>query len=436
MKTTIFYLLCFLFEAVITLQYASNLFVAKRHIRIQLTVLSILYFVLFTVSFWDIKWLNMVLYFLANFVFLTSQYNLKYRSAIFHSLILAAVMGMCELLVYSIIERFTPHFFDQVEYFHSTIIFIIFSKTLFFAVIYILMHLFKGQQKYSQHHDNSTILLIFIPITTIFIMLTFVSISEIFLLTPILNWMISLSAIFLLATNLLVFGINQYSQKKNLEYTEMQILLQKEMDFTEYYKMLLSQNENQSIFIHDIKKHLQSIELLLTKKEYDKTSSYVKQLLLSSELKETARICNQELLNAILSRYKRHCDEQHISFHADIRNGSTDFLSDNDLTSLFCNLLDNSVEAICNIQNPFIEINTSKRENTPFVIITVINSCLIDPFINSNGTLNTRKSDKRKHGFGIKSIRKIVNKYHGDMQMYYNTETLSFHTVITLKQSQ
>lgn len=298
------------------------------------------------------------------------------------------------------------------------------------------MHLFKGQQKYSQHHDNSTILLIFIPITTIFIMLTFVSISEIFLLTPILNWMISLSAIFLLATNLLVFGINQYSQKKNLEYTEMQILLQKEMDFTEYYKMLLSQNENQSIFIHDIKKHLQSIELLLTKKEYDKTSSYVKQLLLSSELKETARICNQELLNAILSRYKRHCDEQHISFHADIRNGSTDFLSDNDLTSLFCNLLDNSVEAICNIQNPFIEINTSKRENTPFVIITVINSCLIDPFINSNGTLNTRKSDKRKHGFGIKSIRKIVNKYHGDMQMYYNTETLSFHTVITLKQSQ
>lgn len=298
------------------------------------------------------------------------------------------------------------------------------------------MYLFKGQQKYSQQHDNSTLLLIFIPITTIFIMLTFVGISEIFLLTPVLNRMISLSAIFLLTTNLLVFGINQYNQKKTLEYTEMQLLLQKETDFTEYYKMLLSQNENQSILIHDIKKHLQSIELLLTKNECNKAISYIQQLLLSSDLKETARICDQELLNAILSRYKRHCDEKHISFHADIRSGSTEFLSDNDLTSLFCNLLDNSVEAIFNIQDPFIEINTSKREKTPFIVITVINSCLINPFTNSNGTLSTRKSDKHKHGFGIKSIRKIVSKYHGYMQMYYNPETLSFHTVITLKQSQ
>ena len=58
--------------------------------------------------------------------------------------------------------------------------------------------------------------------------------------------------------NLLVFGINQYNRKKNREYTEMQLLLQKETDFTEYYKMLLSQSENQAILIHDIKKHLQS----------------------------------------------------------------------------------------------------------------------------------------------------------------------------------
>lgn len=53
--------------------------------------------------------------------------------------------------------------------------------------------------------------------------------------------------------NLLVFGINQYNQKKSQEYTDMQLLLQKESDFAQYYEMILSQSENQSILIHDIK---------------------------------------------------------------------------------------------------------------------------------------------------------------------------------------
>lgn len=53
--------------------------------------------------------------------------------------------------------------------------------------------------------------------------------------------------------NLLVFGINQYNQKKSQEYTDMQLLLQKESDSAQYYEMMLSQNENQSILIHDIK---------------------------------------------------------------------------------------------------------------------------------------------------------------------------------------
>lgn len=54
---------------------------------------------------------------------------------------------------------------------------------------------------------------------------------------------------------------------------EMQLLLQKEANSAEYYQMLLSQNENQNILIHDIKKHLQSIDLLNDKKEHDKISA-------------------------------------------------------------------------------------------------------------------------------------------------------------------
>ena len=377
----------------------------------------------------------MSLYLIANFVFIITQYNIKYRLAFFHSALLAAVMGMCELLVYSIIERFTPNFFAQMQHFHNTIIFIICSKILFFAIIYIVTHFLKDLQKQEQQYDNTILLLIFIPITAIFIMLTFVGIGDRYTLTPVLNWLISLCALFLLVTNLLVFGINHYNQKKSREYTEIQLLLQKETDFTEYYKMLLAQTENQSILIHDIKKHLQSIELLNEQNDHNKIRDYIRQLLLSSDLKETVRICDQELVNAILSRYMRQCDDKHITFLTDIRSGTIDFLADNDLTSLFCNLLENAVEAASKIQNSFIEINTSKRDKTPFVLITLINSCRINPFTKEQNNLITTKPDKHNHGFGIKSIQKIVRKYHGDIQMYYNEESLTFHTIITLRKN-
>ena len=49
------------------------------------------------------------------------------------------------------------------------------------------------------------------------------------------------------------------------------------------------------------------------------------------------------------------------------------------------------------------------------------------------GFLKASKPDPQAHGFGIKSIEKIVHNYNGNMQMYYDGETFTFHTIIMLK---
>ena len=433
MQNIVCYLFSYFVEAIILWQYNSTLFNSKRPPKIRFAVLCGLYLILFAASLLDSRWLNMTLYLLVNFVFLSTQSNLKWYLALFHSAIIAALMGMCELTVYSIFERFTPHFFAETGNLYNMIIFTVCSKISFFTIIYVLIHFFKGQQKYNQQYDKSVFLLVFIPLTSIFIMVTFVYISDTYTLSPTLNWMIALGAVFLLAVNLLVFGINQYNQKKSTEFTEIQLLLQKESDSAEYYEMLRSQYENQRILIHDIKKHLQSINLLNEKRDHQKIETYIQQLMLSSDLMESSRLCEHEMLNSILCRYMRQCTDKHISFHADIRSETTDFIADNDLTSLFCNLLDNAVEAAEHIPNSFIEVNTNKREKTPLVVITVINSCRKNPFSKEGSNLSTEKLDKHRHGFGIKSIRKTISKYSGDMKMYYNDDTSTFHTIITLK---
>ena len=47
-------------------------------------------------------------------------------------------------------------------------------------------------------------------------MVTFFSIGEKFVLTTQMNSMITLSAVFLLGINLIVFGINQYNHQRNV----------------------------------------------------------------------------------------------------------------------------------------------------------------------------------------------------------------------------
>lgn len=435
MKNAICYFFSFFVEAIILWQYSSSLFSAKNKARIRFIVLCGFYFILFLVSLSESIWLNAALYFLLNLIFLVTQYDLNFYTALFHSSTLMAVMGMSELIVYGITKYFAPHFLENGRKFHHLFIFSIFSKLIFFSVIYILTHLMQKPKESTKQYDKSVFLLVFIPLTSVFIMFIFISIGEAVSLSSSLDWMVTAGAVFLLTSNLLMFGINQHHQKKNAEFTEMQLLLQQESDCAQYYEMLRLQNENQRILIHDIKKHLQSINILNNQKEHDKIDAYIRQLILSSDLKEVSRLCDHELLNSILCRYMQQCTKSHITFHADIRSGTTDFIADNDLTSLFCNLLDNAIAAAGIVPDSFIEINTSKREKTPFVVITVINSCRTSPFLRKDRQLSPEKSDNNsRHGFGIKSIRKTVKKYHGNIQMYYNNDTATFHTIITLKQ--
>ena len=331
-----------------------------------------------------------------------------------------------------IISRFFPHFLLETD--AGLVFYTVFSKIFFFAVIYLLIHLFKGKKLNQEQYGHSEILLMLIPVSSIFIIFTLLSIGETSAFAPPIDFLVTICAVFLLMVNLLVFGINQYNQKKSQEYADLQLLLQKESDSVEYYEMMLAQNENQSILIHDIKKHLQSIKLLNEKHDSDKINAYIQQLMESSDLRETTNICDNEMLNAILCRYQRQCNDKHIHFHTDIRSGTVQYIYQHDLTSLFCNLLENAMESAENIPDSFIELTVQKKENSPFVIIILINSCQNTPVYNQEGVPVSHKSDNGRHGFGIKSIKKVVKQYHGNLQMYYDNDSGTFHTIITLKQ--
>ena len=435
MDEMICYFFSFLIEGIVFWNYVSILFVPKYSTKIRFVYLSLGFFILFLFSLHNIFLLNCILYITVCFLYLTLFYQTKWYYALFHSTLFEVLTAVCELPAYSILSTFLTSANLRAADFHLKLLFAVISKTLFFAVMSALLLWLKKRQKPFLQYDKSVFFTILIPFIAQIIVLILFAVCDSPSMTATQNRLITINAFFLLIVNLLIFGLNQYNQKKHLEFTEMQIQLQKEHDSAEYYKMLIAQNENQRILIHDMKKHLQSIALLNEDNQNEKIRAYINQLMQSSDLLEFSKICDHKILNNILCRYKKVCFDLHIAFHADIRSNTTTFLSDSDVTSLFCNMLDNAVEASNHIKDSYIEITAAQRKHTPFVIITIINSCAGNPF-SPNGELVSSKQNPQAHGFGIKSMEKIIHNYNGNIQMYYDEETSTFHTIIMLKKKQ
>ena len=156
----------------------------------------------------------------------------------------------------------------------------------------------------------------------------------------------------------------------------MHLQMQKESDLVHFYQMMAEQTDAQKLVIHDIKKHLYAISLLNHEHENQKISDYIESLTHSSQLKVSMRVCENDFLNAVFNRYLQRCEHFLITLNIDIRKQALSFMDEYDMTSLFCNLLDNAVEAATGYPNAFIEVYASFSKSHNLLLLSVKNSCM------------------------------------------------------------
>ena len=100
----------FFIESMITWLYTGNLFLSKRSALSRVLMLGTLYFLLFLFSLLQQPYLNLLLFCVANILFLFIQFKLTLPLAFFHALILTAIMAMSELAPTGLIVKLFPHF--------------------------------------------------------------------------------------------------------------------------------------------------------------------------------------------------------------------------------------------------------------------------------------------------------------------------------------
>lgn len=436
MSIRLCYLVIYILEAGVFWQYCRNLFPSKYSRRREVLALLFCYSLLYIGAFYENIWINFSLFLMIHFFYLLLIYNLKYLTAFFHSLFVTMIMVLSEMGILSIISYFTPDFYDERTYLRNLVILAATSKLPYFFVLQCTSMGIKKTQTQELSSDKSTLFLNIFSFFSGFIALVLVAVCMNIRLPLYLDITITISALLLLALNIFLAWFHTYIQKKNQEFMELQLLLQKESDIATYYQSLNNQDEEQKILIHDIRRHLQSISDLNTQGEKEKITAYIDQIIQSSELQDSVRVCDNDLLNTIIIRFKQQCKKCDTSLMTDIRSKCIDFLSEHDITTLFSNLLENAVESTKNIPNSFIELTATPHINENLTIITMINSCRTNPFSANNQRLISTKQNKWQHGYGIKSIQRVAKKYDGNTQIYYEPQSSTFHTIIILNRKQ
>lgn len=428
--TALCYFFIYVSEALILSLYCSNVFTSERRPFFHYGLIMLIYGILYAISFLQNPYINICTFILLNFLYIAYMYRQKLPTALFHIFIITVSMAASEEIILSIFTNLASALYSNSINTVSLFLASILSKLLYFLILYFISHYVSNANESSAISMKETFILCLVPCLSTWILTTCFTITVYYTdLSQQISVMLMVSTFFILLLNLIIFGVYEYMKNKNEAFTALQLQIQKESD---YYKMLLEQDENQKILIHDIKKHLQAISVLNEQHDFEKISLYLEHVFDSSELKASIRICNHEFLNAILCRYQREAQKNHISVHFDVRNHSIDFMNEHDISSLFCNLLDNACESARIASDSFIELSVSPRENTDLTIITLENSCCTNPFSPETGKLRTRNKASKRHGFGMKSIQRIVDRYHGTMQVYFDDDNHTFHTIIAL----
>ena len=214
------------------------------------------------------------------------------------------------------------------------------------------------------------------------------------------------SAIFALLIIILEFNVLQrHDLEEELAVTRR--ILEEERKQYEREKEVV---EVINIKCHDLKHQLQAVGQSIPEHEKEQIQQAVRQY-------DTRVKTGNRALDVVLTMKRMICEGSDIEFSCLVNGALLNFMEEADIYSLFGNLLDNAIEEARNFDSEHRVISLSVAQERQFVLIHEENFIQAVPQM-VDGMPQTTKADKENHGFGIRSMRLIAEKYSGHFMIH------------------
>lgn len=195
----------------------------------------------------------------------------------------------------------------------------------------------------------------------------------------------------------------------------------------EKYKQSKKNMDLINMRIHDLKHQVEGLkELAISNQEKIALDNLENELRIYDNTLETGNAT----IDFIVAEKSLYCKKHEIRFSSLIDGEKLCFMSNVDIYSFFENALDNAIEAVLKAEKPkrTITINVVSKGN--YLTIHVENFCSEE--IDFFEGLPITKKDKTYHGFGTRSMQKVVKKYNGTIVFKYKENVFSVNAIIPL----
>lgn len=203
----------------------------------------------------------------------------------------------------------------------------------------------------------------------------------------------------------------------NTKLAEKEKLLTMQENQKEMFEQVYKAQEETRIIRHDMK-HFINIWLRQLKEGNiadveNSMESFENQVFLADTT--VYYIKDNDVINYVLYNKLKICKANNIEYNVEV---TTSFAKnmEMDISVIISNLMDNAIES--SIKQPlgerYISIQMFKRLAINNIIIS---NKISKSVLQANPKLITTNVDKTRHGYGIKSVKKLVEKYNGDIDI-------------------
>ena len=218
----------------------------------------------------------------------------------------------------------------------------------------------------------------------------------------------------IVAVNIICFYMTVALSKSNEASMELKMLSHQQALRVQYSENVRKQYEEIRTIRHDMKQNLAVIGTLQKSNRIQEAIEYTDKCSAVISKIDTPVDVGNDFINAILSAKLSLAKEKGIDitcrFSKDVSG-----IEDTDLCVLLGNILDNAIEACENSSKKNIEAAIHSDDSK--LVIAVTNT-IESSVLSDNPELKTNKKDASSHGYGVKTIKAIAEKYGGNASFY------------------
>lgn len=403
-----------------------EVFIGKRKTSVEFSILLLIGCELIgsAVNQLGINWLNLLTTIVISSVYIC-QYGGKISSKFIAILLYIGIVGITEPIGYLCNKAFMEEIIQDttVSYYFTVFVMALLNAT----IVEIFCRLKSGKSiRLSLIPKEILYMLAIIPMTSLISCFLLIEVSKELISAQMM--VLCMCIIFaIIVTNYLIFiMIEQYTTVAEKQHEEE--MMQREVSYRdEYYRDMERYQDQIQNIRHDMKNRLTGLLDAAEQGNSEIIRDKLQEMLGDIKLAEEIIYSANPVLNSILKVKSEKAKEKAIRFEVSALIPKKISVETGDMGVLYGNLLDNAIEAnnAVELQKRHITVETRYQEGK--LLLKIVNSKLPK----KNPTFVTSKVDKWKHGRGIHSVRKVAEKYGGNLILHDNGEEFEVILLLT-----